>query len=112
MKLLKVLITALALGVASSPLALAQEKKGQVTPEAYVERVEQAVGSLSAEQKTKIKDIVMKSQDAMRGVAKEERKEKAGPMQKKQRDDVRAVLTAAQQKKFDDMPQSGGGKKK
>ena len=112
MKHLKVLLTALALGVAVSAPLQAQEKKGGMTPDAYVERVEQAVGTLTADQKTKIKNIVAKTQDSMKALPKEERKEKSGALQKKQRDDVRAVLTADQKAKFDAMPTGGGGKKK
>jgi hypothetical protein len=113
MKHLKVLLTALALGVAASTPLLAQQKKGQ-SPEQYIERVEQAVGTLSADQKTKITNIVSKTQEAIRAVPKEERKEKSPELQKKQRDEVRAVLNAEQQKKFDAMASggSGGGKKK
>ena len=114
MKHLKVLLTALALGVAASAPLSAQEKKGGMSPEQYVERVEQAVGSLTADQKTKIKNIVAKTQEATKALPKEERKEKGQAMQKKQREDIRAVLTPEQQKKFDAMPTggSGGGKKK
>ena len=112
MKHLKVLLTALALGVAASAPLQAQEKKGQVTPEQYVERVEQAVGTLTAEQKTKITNIASKTQEATKALPKEERKEKAPAIQKKMREDVRAVLTPEQQKKFDEMPTGGGGKKK
>ena len=113
MKSLKVLLTALALGVAAAAPLQAQEKKGQMSPEQYVERVEQAVGTLTADQKSKITAIVTKTQDEMRAIPKEERKEKGGALQKKQRDQVRAVLTAEQQKKFDEMaPAGGGGKKK
>jgi hypothetical protein len=112
MKLLKVLTTALAFGLAASaPLANAQEKKGAMSPEQYVERVEQAVGTLSKEQKAKITAIVSKTQESMKALPKEERKEKGGAMQKKQRDDVRAVLTAAQQAKFDEAMPAGGKKK-
>ena|SRR5687768_2295695 len=112
MKHLKVLLTALALGVAASAPLQAQEKKGGMTPEQYVERVEQAVGTLTADQKTKIKNIVAKTQEATKALPKEERKEKGGEMQKKQREDVRAVLNADQKAKFDEMPTGGGGKKK
>jgi hypothetical protein len=111
MKHLKVLLTALAFGVAASAPLQAQEKKGQVSPEQYVERVEQAVGTLSADQKTKIKNIVAKTQDSMKALPKEERKEKSPELQRKQRDDIRALLNAEQQKKFDAMG-SGGAKKK
>jgi hypothetical protein len=83
-----------------------------MSPEQYIERVEQAVGTLTAEQKTKITAIVAKTQEAVKGLPKEERKEKSAPLQKKQREDVRAVLTAEQQKKFDEMAPGGGGKKK
>ena len=114
MKHLKVLLTALALGVAASAPLQAQEGKkgGGMSPEQYVERVEQAVGTLTADQKTKIKNIVAKTQDAVKALPKEDRKEKSAPLQKKQRDDIRAVLTSEQQKKFDEMPAAGGGKKK
>ena len=113
MKHVKALITALALGVAASAPLQAQEKKGGMSPEQYVERVEQAVGTLTAEQKKKITAIATKTQEDVRALPKEERKEKSAPLQKKQREDVRAVLTAEQQKKFDEMaPGGGGGKKK
>ena len=113
MKHLKVLLTALALGVAASaPLKAQEGKKGGMSPDQYVERVEQAVGTLTAEQKTKIKSIVAKTQDDIRALPKEERKEKSAPLQKKQREDIRAVLTADQKAKFDAMPTGGGGKKK
>src|SRR5687767_14153782 len=112
MKHLKVLLTALALGVAASVPLQAQEKKGQATPEQYVERVEQAVGTLTAEPRTKIKNIVSKTQDEMKALPKEVRKEKSAPLQKKHREDVRAVLNAEQKAKFDAMPTGGGGKKK
>jgi Spy/CpxP family protein refolding chaperone len=114
MKHLKVLLTALALGVAASaPLQAQEGKKGGMSPDQYVERVEQAVGTLTADQKTKIKNIVAKTQEDMKALPKEERKEKGAPMQKKQRDDVRGVLTADQKAKFDAaMPAGGGGGKK
>jgi Spy/CpxP family protein refolding chaperone len=111
MKHLKVLLTALALGVAASaPLKAQEGKKGGMSPDQYVERVEQAVGTLTADQKTKIKNIAAKTQEATKALPKEERKEKGQAMAKKQREEVRAVLTAEQQKKFDEMPT--GGKKK
>ena len=114
MKLFKVLITTVALGVASASLVQAQEKKGQMTPEQQIERIETAVGSLTADQKSKITAIIAKGREEMAAVPKEERKEKMGSMMQKQRADIRAVLTADQQKKYDEMPQGGrgGGKKK
>lgn len=110
MKSLKIVVSLLTLGlVASAPLQ-AQQKKGALTPEQQIERIETAVGSLTADQKAKITDILAKSRDELRGVPKEERKEKGAAMQKKQRQDIRAVLTDEQKAKYDAMAQ--GGKKK
>jgi Spy/CpxP family protein refolding chaperone len=113
MKSYKALIAALALGVAASaPLAHAQQKKGGMTPEQQIERIEQAVGSLSAEQKTKINAIIAKGREEMQAIPKEERKEKGAAMQKKQREEIRGVLTADQKAKYDAAMPAGGGKKK
>jgi Spy/CpxP family protein refolding chaperone len=112
MKSLKIVASLIALGlVASAPLQ-AQQKKGPVTPEQQIERIETAVGSLSADQKAKITVILAKSRDEMKGVPKEERKEKGAAMQKKQRQDIRAVLTEEQKAKYDAMAKQSGGKKK
>lgn len=111
MKSFKALITAVAFGiVASASVSQAQEKKGQMTPEQQIERIETAVGSLSADQKAKITAIMGKTREEMQGVPKEERKEKGAAIQKKQRDAIRAVLTADQQKKYDEMAAGAGGK--
>jgi Spy/CpxP family protein refolding chaperone len=113
MKSMKVLVAALALCVMTSiPALQAQEKKGRggMTPEQQIERIETAVGSLTADQKTKITAILAKSREEMQGVPKEERKEKGAAMQKKSRADIRAVLTPDQQKKYDAMAQGGEGK--
>ena len=112
MNYLKVTLAALAFGVAVSAPLQAQQKKGGMSPDQYVERVEQAVGSLTDAQKTKIKNIVAKTMEQTKALPKEERKEKGQSMQKKQREDVRAVLTPEQQKKYDAMTPGGGGKKK
>lgn len=113
MKSLKVLLTAIALGVAVSAPLQAQQKRGGMTAEQQIERIETAVGSLTAAQKTKITDIVNKGREEMQAIPKEERKEKGAAMQTKQRAAIRAVLTADQQKKYDDMaPAGAGGKKK
>ena len=113
MKSIRLLITALALGlVASAPLANAQEKKGQPSPEQQIERIEQAVGSLKADQKTKITAIITASMDEMRNVPKEERKTKGAELTKARNAKIRAVLTPEQQTKFDAMPAAGGGGKK
>lgn len=116
MKSLKVLLSVIALGlVAGAPMANAQQKKGGMpTPEQQIERIEQAVGSLTAEQKDKMKAIYGKVGEKMRAVPKEERREKMGAMMKETRDEIRAVLTKEQQKKFDAMGagERGGGRKK
>lgn len=113
MKSIKVLLTAIALGVAVSAPLQAQQKKGMMTAEQQIERIETAVGSLTADQKAKITSIVTKSREEMQGIPKEERKEKGAALQTKQRADIRAVLTADQQKKYDHMaPAGAGGKKK
>lgn len=119
----KVLISVLALGVmASAPLLRAQEEKAPSAeggkkggrgrgPMMSAERVEQIVGTLTAEQKTKIADII-KADVPAQGSTREERMEKMQAMNK----DIRAVLTPEQQKKWDDRPMGGpggkGGKKK
>jgi Spy/CpxP family protein refolding chaperone len=108
MKSIKVLIAALALGVASTPVLQAQEKKGGMTAEQQIARIEEAVGSLTADQKKKIEAIMAKGREEMKNASKEER----GGMMKKQRDEIRGVLTPEQQKKYDAMPQGGGKKKK
>jgi hypothetical protein len=102
MKSIKVLIAALAIGVASTSIAQAQEKKGKQTPEQQIERIEQSVGSLTADQKKKITAIIAKGSEEYQAIPKEERKEKGAAVQKKQREDIRAVLTADQQKKYDE----------
>lgn len=112
MKSLKFLLPVLALGVlAASPLAQAQEKKkgGGMSPEARVEQLDQSL-TLTAEQKSKILAILEKGRTEMQNVPKEERKDKMAGMMKAQNDQIRALLTPEQQKKFDAMPQ--GGKKK
>src|SRR3954471_13289201 len=57
MKSLKAILTAIALSVAFTAPMQAQQKKGGMTPEQTVERVEQAVGSLTQAQKDKIMAI-------------------------------------------------------
>lgn len=125
-KSLKLLLTVLALGVMTSiPALRAQDaqtppaegggKKGgkggrqMPTPAQQIERMEQAVGTLSADQKAKITDIITKSRAEMQAIPQEERRAKMQDVMKAQHDQIRAVLTADQQKKFDDMPAPGRG---
>jgi len=119
--ILKVLVTVLAFGVVTAAPALAaQEKKGGrggMNPEQQIERLETAVGTLSAEQKTKITAIYAKAADDRQALSAEERGTKGMEIMKSVRTKVRAVLTSDQQAKFDAMPQGGaggkgGGKKK
>ncbi len=115
MNIRKVLVSAVALfAVATTSLVNAQEKKGRgaQTPEQRIERIETAVGTLTADQKKKITDIYAKSAEKIAGATQENRGEIMAAIGK----DVRAVLTPEQAKKFDEMPQGGrgggGGKKK
>jgi len=113
----KLLICAIAsFAVASTTLVNAQEKKGrgQMTAEQRIEQIEQAVGSLSADQKKKIAGIYAAMAEKMQGLSQEDRREKGMALMQDARKEVRAVLTPEQQKKFDEMPQGGrgGGKKK
>lgn len=104
---LKLLITLLAFSVGAAVSVNAQEKKGRggMNPDAQVERIDQAVG-LTADQKAKIKEIYTKNMEKARDASQEDRR----AIMQGQRDQVRAVLTPEQQKKFDEMPQGRGGK--
>jgi len=83
-----------------------------------IEAIEQAVGTLKADQKSKIEAILAKSREDMQAIPKEERKEKGPAVSQKTRKDILALLTPEQAKAFEEkMPQggrggSGGGKKK
>jgi Spy/CpxP family protein refolding chaperone len=123
MKSVKIILSVLALSAtAFVTTGSAQEKKGrgQMTTEQRLTRLEEAVGSLTADQKTKITAIYEKSAKDMQAIPQEERREKMGPIMMAAAKEVRAVLTADQQAKFDAMPQGGkggggekgGGKKK
>ena len=103
----KAIISALAISVlAFATTAQAQEKKGKGKGGGLnVEQIETAVGSLTAEQKTKIEAILAKAREDGKADAS-----KRGEVQAQARKDIRAVLTPDQQKKFDEMPM--GGKKK
>ena len=120
MKKVKILISVLTLGVlAFVSTASAQEKgkgRGQMTPEARITSIEEAVGKLTADQKTKITAILEKSAKDMAAVAAEDRQTKGMELRNASNKEIRAVLTGDQQTKFDAMPQGGrgggGGKKK
>ncbi len=130
---LKVLFTALALGVmASTPALRAQDDKapsteapkggkggkggrGMPSVDEEIARIDKAV-TLTADQKAKIKDIISKTREQMQGLAPEDRRTKGRELMQAQRDQIRAVLTDEQKTKFDEMPQpqrgGKGGKKK
>lgn len=121
MKIRKFLLCAAAFGaMASVSLLNAQEKKkgrgeggsrGFGTPEQRIERLEQAVGSLTAEQKKKITEIYAKAAEKMQAIPQEERREKGMEIMRESGQAVRAVLTADQQKKYDEMmAQARGGR--
>lgn len=121
MKIRKLLLCAAAFGAMASVSVLhAQDQKkgrgegggrGMGTPEQRIERLEQAVGSLTAEQKTKIKDIYAKAAEKMQGLSQEERREKGMEIMRESGQAVRAVLTPDQQKKYDEMiAQARGGR--
>lgn len=113
------LVAALA-GACFTATASAQEQRkgrgGMMDPEQRIERLEQAVGTLSAEQKAKIKEVYAQSAEKMRNLPEDQRREKMMEMMQEAGRQVRAVLTADQQKKYDEMMaqmrQGGGGGRK
>lgn len=92
-----------------------QGGRGQMmSPEARVEQLDKAL-TLTEEQKTKIKDIYTKAGEEMRAAMKDgggdrdAARTKMMERMRATRDQVRALLTDEQKKKFDEMPQRGGG---
>jgi Spy/CpxP family protein refolding chaperone len=123
MNLRKVLVVAIAFAaVFSTSLLQAQsQKKGRGGGMGMtVERIEEAVGKLSAEQKTKIEGILAKVREQMQGLqgaSQEDRQAKMREIMQSSRTQIRAVLTPEQAKKYDEMAsqgrgQGGGGRKK
>lgn len=123
----KVIISVLALGVmASASMLRAQDEKapsaerggggkkggkGKGGGMLSVASIEQAVGTLTADQKSKIGDILSKAQKNVQALGSEDQAKAPGIMTAA-RNDVRALLTADEQTKFDKMPVGGKGKKK
>jgi Spy/CpxP family protein refolding chaperone len=125
MNLRKLLVCAVASIAMFSTTTLLQAQEGQKGKGGRgggmmsIERLEEAVGKLTADQKTKIEAVLAKQREAMQGMqnlSQEERQAKMREAGQKFRTEIRAVLTAEQQKKFDEMPtgrgQGGGGGKK
>lgn len=121
---LKSLIAVVALGVAALPMISSAQDAGKKggggrggqPPEARVAAIEEAVGTLTADVKTKIMAILTKQAADMQGVAQEDRQTKGAEIRTAANKAIRALLTPEQATKFDAMPQGGrgggGGKKK
>ena len=112
-----IILSVLALSVATFvSTSTAQEKKGrgQMDPQQRIDQIEQAVGSLTSDQKSQIKTILEKARQDAKGVSKEDRKTKGREILQETNKDIRAVLTPEQQTKFDAMGSAAGkrGKKK
>lgn len=113
----RLLLVAALAGAFLTATASAQEQRkgrgGMMDPEQRIERLEQAVGTLSAEQKDKIKAVYAQAAEKMRSLPEDERREKMMEVMQESGRQVRAVLTAEQQKKYDEMMaqmrQGGGG---
>jgi len=125
MNLRKLLVLAVAFAAMfSTTLLQAQDEKkgrgGRGGGMMTVERLEEAVGKLSAEQKTKIEAILAKVREQMQGLqnaSQEDRRAKMSEITQSSRTQIRAVLTPEQAKKYEEMAaqgrgQGGGGKKK
>jgi len=82
--------------------------RGMLNPDERVAQIDKAV-TLTADQKTKIKDILVKAQQDMQALAREDRRTKGREIMQAAQDAVRAALTPEQQTKFDAMPQPGPG---
>jgi len=122
---LKLVLCVLTLGVlATAPVVHAQDPKappaeggrrggrggrGQVTPEARVAQIEQAVGTLTADQKSKITAILTKQQKDTAALGQDATREQRTEITQAANKEIRAVLTADQQTKFDAMPAGGRG---
>lgn len=110
MNIRKFVLCAAAFGtMAALPLLNAQDQKkgrgqgrGMGTPEQRIERLEQTVGTLSADQKAKIKDIYAKSAEKMQGLSQDDREKRMEIFMESSRQ-IRDVLTPEQQKKYDEM---------
>ena len=115
----RLLLVAALAGAFFTSAASAQEQRkgrgGMMDPEQRIERLEQAVGTLSTEQKTKIKEVYAQSAEKMRNLPEDQRREKMMEMMQEAGRQVRAVLTAEQQKKYDEMMaqmRQGGGERR
>jgi protein CpxP len=127
MSLKTVLVAALLSSAALTSLSFAQDDKpaappagdtprgggggrrgGMFNPDQMVSRLDEAV-TLTADQKTKATEIYKKMVADMQALPQDQRREKGPEIGKTAHDDIRALLTPDQQKKFDAMPQPGRG---
>ena len=76
----RLLLVAALSGAFLASAASAQEQRkgrgGMMDPEQRIERLEQALGSLSADQKAKIKEVYAQSAEKMRNLPEDQRREK------------------------------------
>src|SRR3954470_3107498 len=110
MKLVKFLITALAVGLLMSVPALraqdgGKKKGGGQSPAQQVAAIDEAVGGLNDDQKAKITKILEKVAADIAAVPQEERQAKAGELRAASRTEIAAVLTPEQKEKYMAMPQ-------
>lgn len=128
MKLPKFAALWFAIGIVLSVAAQAQDQKGEgrrggrdgqgrgqmMSPDERVAQLDKAL-TLTEDQKTRIKEIYAKSAEEMRAAFRgangdrEAARTKMMELMRKTREEVRAQLTEEQKKKFDEMPQRGGG---
>lgn len=111
MKLTRIIVSAAALSALASFSALnAQEEKAPTaethkapkkghSPQETVDQIDQDVGGLTADQKTKILDVVTKTSEQVKALPKEDR-EKRRDLMKAQDAQITALLTPEQQAKY------------
>jgi protein CpxP len=92
------------------------QRGGRMTPEQQVARLEEGVGKLSDDQKTKITALYTAQREKMRAMrddqsgSPEDRRAKMEETMKAMRAETRALLTPEQQTKFDALPVPGPGR--
>lgn len=92
-----------------------QRGGGRMNPEQQIARLEEGVGKLTDDQKTKLTALYTAQREKMRAMrdqeagTPEERRAKMDEAMKAMRSEVRALLTPEQQTKFDALPPMGPG---
>lgn len=82
---------------------------GRFSPEQRVAAIDQAVGGLTADEKTKILDILNTAQKDAQAARESGDRDKVREIMQSTNAKVREVLTPDQQTKFDAMPRPGRG---